>query len=147
MLVKNILLENAHPLAKLGEDARLVDAAKQLHGADARLVVVCSGDGRIAGVVGKTDVVDRISHCSGANCGMPVSSVMTRDVVCCRPETPLSEVWATMTSRGLKHVPVLDAEGRPQGVIAAKQVMQALLSDVEHEEELLRDYVMCIGYR
>lgn len=147
MLVKDILHEIDRPLAKLGEDARLVDAAKRLHGPDASLVVVCSADGRMAGVVGKTDVVDRISHCTGAGCGMPLSSVMTRDVTCCRPDTPLREVWATMTSRGLRHVPVLDTEGRPQGVIAARQVMQAPLSDVEHEEELLRDYVMCIGYR
>jgi hypothetical protein len=52
-----------------------------------------------------------------------------------------------MTSQGLKHVPVLDAEGRPQAIIAAGQVMQALLTEVEHEEELLREYVMCLGYR
>ena len=147
MLVKDVLDESAPKLVKLGEDARLVEAAKGLHGPDASLVLVCSDDGRMTGVISKTDVVDRISHCAGANCAMPVSSVMKRDVASCRPETTLREVWATMTSRGIKHVPVLDSEGRPQGVIAARQVMQALLSDVEHEEELLRDYVMCIGYR
>ena len=147
MQVKDIVDEITRPLAKLGEDARLVEAAKGLHGPDSRLVVVCSDDGRITGVISKTDVVDRISNCAGASCRMPVSSVMTRDVTCCRSDTPLREVWSTITSRGLKHVPVLDTECRPQGVIAARQVMQALLSDVEHEEGLLRDYVMCIGYR
>lgn len=41
MLVQDILQEISRPLAKLGEDARLVDAAKRLHGPDASLVVVC----------------------------------------------------------------------------------------------------------
>lgn len=147
MFVAEILNERHDPLATIGEDAPLVEAAKRLHGPRASLVVVCSADGRMTGVVGKTDIVDRISHCTGASCGRPVSSVMTRDVACCRPETSLREAWVIITSRGLKHMPVLDADGRPRDVIAARQVMQALLSDVEHEEELLRDYVMCIGYR
>lgn len=147
MLVADILREEPLPVVTAGEGAPLVEAARQLRGPDARLVVVCAGDGRMRGVIGKTDIVDRISNCVGASCTMSVVSVMTEDVACCRPETPLREVWTMMTSRGLKHVPVLDAEGRPQAIIAARQVMQALLTEVEYEEELLREYVMCVGYR
>ena len=78
---------------------------------------------------------------------MSVNSVMTRDVVCCRPDTLLREAWGAMTSRGLEHVPVLDVEDRPCGVLAARQVMEALLGEAEQEEELLQDYIMCLGYR
>lgn len=47
----------------------------------------------------------------------------------------------------MKHVPIADGEGRPIGVLSARQVMHALMEEVQHEEELLRDYVMCVGYR
>ncbi len=36
---------------------------------------------------------------------------------------------------------------KPLGVLSAGDVLQAQLQDVEDEEALLRDYVMCVGYR
>jgi CBS domain-containing protein len=47
----------------------------------------------------------------------------------------------------LKNVPVVDADSKPLGVLNARDVLQSLLEDVEYEEQLLRDYVMCVGYR
>lgn len=147
MFVETILPAARGRLATVEDGAPLVEAARKLRGPGTRLVVVCAADGRMRGVVSKTDVVNRISQCSGASCTQSVSSVMTRDVVSCRPDAPLREVWSAMTSRGLEHVPVVDANDRPQGVLAARQVMEALLGEAEQEEELLRDYVMCLGYR
>ena len=50
-----------------------------------------------------------------------------------------------MKNRGPKHVPV--AAGRAVGILSARAVMQALVEETEQEEELLRDHVMCVGYR
>ena len=52
-----------------------------------------------------------------------------------------------MRSRELKNVPVTDPDFRPIGVLTARDALQALLEGVENEEALLRDYVMCVGYR
>ena len=75
-----------------------------------------------------------------------LSSVMTRDVVACRHGDQLDEVWSRMSARGLKNVPVMDDESRPVGVLNARDLLQALLHEVENEESLLRDYVMTVGY-
>jgi CBS domain-containing protein len=72
---------------------------------------------------------------------------MTKPVVSCRVEQPLQEVWTIMTARSLRCAPILDHEGRPQGVVHARDVALALLDEETHEEELLRDYVMGIGYQ
>jgi hypothetical protein len=42
---------------------------------------------------------------------------------------------------------VVDQGSKPLGVLNARDVLQSLLQDVEYEEELLRDYVMNVGYR
>jgi CBS domain-containing protein len=52
-----------------------------------------------------------------------------------------------MKSRGLVHVPVVDHQFRPTGVVNARDALQALLDEVRSEGTLLRDYVMGIGYR
>lgn len=52
-----------------------------------------------------------------------------------------------MKRTGFMHLPVVDGAGGPLGVLAARDVLVALLADREHEETLLMDYVTGIGYR
>jgi len=147
MQVGKILPQERERLAVVDQGAPLVAAARELRDGATNLVIVCDTSGGMIGVITKTDVVARISQCTGASCTMPAASVMTREVVACRPEQPLSEVWTIMKARGLKRLPVVDAEGRPLAVVSARQVVEGLLREVEQEEELLRDYIMCVGYR
>lgn len=132
-------------LVTLAVGAQLIEAAGLLR-AGTDILVICSADGVLAGVVTKTDVVGRISHCQGCSCTTPVSSAMSRDVVVCRHDDRLDEVWSRMKARGLKNVPVTDEQSRPVGMLNARDVLQALLHEVENEESLLRDYVMTVGY-
>ena len=48
---------------------------------------------------------------------------------------------------GLIHVLLLDADGHPLGVLNARDGLRALLAAGNHEEALLRNYVMGIGYQ
>ena len=145
MLVKNLLPAARERLVTIVDDAPLIQAAKLLRtGTD--LVVVCGSAGLLVGVITKPDVVSQISHCQGASCITAASLVMTRDVVVCQPGDWLREVWSTMKERGLKNIPITDQDSRPVGVLNARDALQVLLEEVENEESLLRDYVMCVGY-
>ncbi len=146
MLVDRHLPTARKRLVTVTSDAPLVIAARSFApGID--IVVVCDSEGALAGVVTKTDVVGRISTCEGASCRTAVSAVMTRDAVCCRPDDFVRDLWSTMKERGLRNVPVIGPDSEPLGVLSAGDVLQAQLEDVEDEEALLRDYVMCVGYR
>jgi CBS-domain-containing membrane protein len=124
----------------------LIEAARLLrHGTD--LIMVCDAAGAVVGVVTKTDVVDQISHCQGANCTCAIASVMTRDILLCYTSDQLSDLWLRMKARRLKNVPLLNQERRPLGVVTANDALQALLQISKNEEELLRDYVLGFGYR
>jgi hypothetical protein len=46
----------------------------------------------------------------------------------------------------IKNLPIVDRDSKPLGVLTAQEVFQQLLSEVENEEALLRDYVMSVGY-
>ena len=72
---------------------------------------------------------------------------MTRDVTYCRTHEVLLDVWSVMRERGLQRVPVLDKARRPLGIIYARDALQALLTESENEDELLRDYISGIRYR
>ena len=144
-MVESLLPLARGRLAKIPDSAPLMDAANLLR-PDTDIVVVCDLAGRIAGVITKSDVVAQLGHCQGASCMMITSAVMTREVVACRPTDWLSDAWSAMKRHRLKNIPILDAERMPLGILNARDALQALLSEVEDEEALLRDYVMSVGY-
>jgi CBS domain-containing protein len=146
MLVSQLSSEARKRLITIGAEALLIDAARSLSGEHAELVIVCNSDGKAVGVITKADVVRRITHCEGAACRMTAAAAMTRELISCRPDEPLSDVWNRMKQHGLRHIPVIDDRSRPVGVINARDALQALLTGAENETELLREYVMSVGY-
>lgn len=134
-------------LVTIGVDALLMDAAKLLADTQINLVVVCGPDGAMAGVITKTNIVRLIGGCCGNACRTLAADVMTPDVTSCRPTDCLPDVLSMMQERGFVHIPVLDENSRPVGVVNARDALRALMVEGEYEESLLRDYVMGIGYQ
>jgi CBS domain-containing protein len=71
---------------------------------------------------------------------------VTRTVIFCRPADRLPEVWSVMKERRLKNIPIVDEDARPLGLLNARDALETLLEEGEHEEVLLREYIMCVGY-
>lgn len=147
MFAEQLLPQARERLATIGAGAPVREAAGLMARPHADLVVICDSDGRMVGVLTKTDIVARIRECSGSACTARVETIMTRNVVACRPGDPLPAIWAAMKQRGVQRVPIIGQDGKPLGVVYARDALQLLLSEAEDEEALLRDYVMNIGYR
>jgi CBS domain-containing protein len=146
-----ILVEKIVPVARerlvtVKENALLTEAARFLDGGHINLVVVCDKAGAMVGIVTRTDVVRQMSICQGSGCTVAVGTVMTKDVIFCRTGDLLEDVWSIMKERKLLHVPIVDEDFRPLGVINARDALLVLLEGSEHEVSLLRDYVTGIGY-
>jgi CBS domain-containing protein len=146
-----ILVEKIVPVARerlvtVKENALLTEAARFLDGGHINLVVVCDKGGSMVGIVTRTDVVRQMSICQGSGCTVAVGTVMTKNVIFCRTGDLLEVVWSIMKERKLLHVPIVDEDFRPLGVINARDALLVLLEGSEHEVSLLRDYVTGIGY-
>jgi CBS domain-containing protein len=147
MLVERVLPTALKRLNTIQADALITDAAKLLSDTHKSLVVVCNPDGVMVGVISKTDIVRQIAHCEGSRCTTAVGTMMTRDVTYCHPSDSLHDVLSKMKERGFVHVPIVNQESKPVGVINARDALQVLLGDVEYDVSFLRDYVMGIGYQ
>ncbi len=146
MFVEAMLEAAREELVTIPEGAKLIDAARLLSsGTD--IVLVCDDQGSLQGVITKTDVVRQVGTCQGASCMCLVATVMSREVVVCGGADSVTDVSISMKEQGLKNIPVVDGENRPVGVLTARAVLHALLSDVEFEEAQLIDYVKGVGYR
>ncbi len=134
-------------LVTINVNALLVDVAKLLSDTQISLVVVCNSDGAMVGVITKTNIVQQFGRCGESASTTVAADVMTRDVAYCRPTDSLPDVLSMMEKRGFVHIPVVDENCKPSGVVNARDALRALMAEEKYEASLLRDYVMGIGYR
>ena len=133
-------------LVLIRDDKPLTEAASLLVDTDRHMVVVCNRNNVMVGVVTRSDIVRQIRHCQGCACTTPCTEVMTKEVVFCSPDDSLHDVWTLMKSKGLKGIPIINPERRPIGLALARDALEMLLSEAEHEGELLKEYVNSVGY-
>lgn len=134
-------------LVTVASDASVVDVAKLLAGTQVSLVVVCDRGGVMVGVVTKTNIVRQIGQCCGSSCSVAAEKIMSRSVIYCSPCDLLPDVLSKMEKGGFVHLPVVDQNLVPLGVVNARDALRALLADEKYEESLLRNYIMGIGYQ
>jgi CBS domain-containing protein len=147
MRVDKILPVALQRLTTVQVDAGLVAAAERLCETNKALLVVCDAAGVMRGVISKTDVVRQVSHPRPDLAALKAADVMTTTVTSCKPGDLLHDVLAMMKDKGFVHVPVVDRNARPIGVVNARDALQVLFGELKDEELLLREYVMGIGYR
>jgi CBS domain-containing protein len=147
VLVRDISAVTRRRLATVEANAPLPDAARLLSATPIRMVIVCGADGAMAGIITKTDVVRTFGTHTEAARSMTAAQVMTREVVSCRADERLEDVLRMMGKRSVVHVPVLEADSRPAGVMEARDALRALMARASDEIRHLRDYIMGAGYR
>lgn len=147
MQVSSIQIVSGARLLTVGFDVNLADVAALMSGAQLSLVLVCDVAGSVAGVISDTMLIHRLGLGSPCILGERAANIMAREFKACCQTDSLVEVLAAMHSRGLIHVPILDTDNRPRGVVYARDGLRALLAAGNAEEAQLIDYVMGIGYR
>ena len=134
-------------LLTVGVDALLVEVAALLSSAQISVVVVCDAAGLPIGTITETVLIRRLGLGQADFFTTHAGDVMTREITACASDDQLSDVLAMMHKQGLIHVLVVDPDNKPLGVLNAHDGLRALLAAGNHEEELLRNYVMGIGYQ
>lgn len=134
-------------LLTVAADALLAEVAALLSSAQISVVVVCDAAGVALGIITETILVRRLGLGQADFFTTRAGDVMTREFTACAAEDLLSDVLAMMHTRGLIHVLLLGPDKRPLGVLNARDGLRVLLAAGNHEEALLRNYVMGIGYQ
>ncbi|MFE2752296.1 CBS domain-containing protein [Actinosynnema sp. NPDC059335] len=66
-----------------------------------------------------------------------VASLMTREIVTAEPDTPFKHLARLLTGHGISAVPIVDADGRPVGVVSEAD----LLTKQEHPHDARRSWL------
>ncbi|MFN5454530.1 CBS domain-containing protein [Bradyrhizobium sp.] len=139
MTVRAILDIKGHQVESVEPQTTLADAAKLLADRKIGAVLVMSGS-RMEGILSERDIVRSPSERGAAVLTEPVSGVMTRRVVSCRPADTVASIMETMTTGKFRHLPVIDG-GLVVGLISIGDVVKWRVQEYEAEQEALRQYI------
>ena len=139
MTVRAILDIKGHQVESVEPQTTLADAAKLLADRKIGAVLVMSGS-RMEGILSERDIVRSLGERGAAVLTEPVSSVMTRRVVSCRPADTVASIMETMTTGKFRHLPVIDG-GLVVGLISIGDVVKWRVQEYEAEQEALRQYI------
>ena len=141
MNVQSIIGTKGSDVATVAQTASLHEAVRLL--GERRIgALVVSGDGRaIEGIISERDIV-RTTAAKGATAlDGSVGSVMSTDVITCSAGDGVDRLMSLMTERRIRHLPVVDGHGHLTGIVSIGDVVKARLTELEHENQALADYI------
>ena len=141
MHARDILKNKGGRIISATAEMSVADACRLLHDNRIGAVLVLNADGRIGGIFSERDVVTGMAKHGAAVTTMTVGALMTREVMTCQPTDLIADIMATMTSRRIRHLPVLEEE-QLLGIISIGDVVKSRLDETAHEIDSLREYVM-----
>ena len=139
MTVRAILNAKGHNVLSVPPDAKLSAAVKILSERRIGAVLVMSGT-RVDGILSERDIVRVLGERGASVLDEPVSAVMTRKVVHCRPSDTVAGLMEVMTSGKFRHLAVLEND-RLVGLVSIGDVVKLRVQEYENEQEALRDYI------
>jgi CBS domain-containing protein len=138
--VNDILSQKGNQVLTIEPAATLATAVHMLAQRRIGALVVTGADHRIVGIISERDIVRVLGEKGTAVLGAPVAEVMTRKVVTCGRNETIAEIMERMTGGKFRHVPVIE-HGRLVGIVSIGDVVKARLSELEYEQDALREYI------
>lgn len=120
--------------------AELVALLKQKE-IGAVMVVGDDDSGAIAGIVSERDVVRRLAGGAEGLLEGPVSGLMTTQVHTCTADDDLHDVAVKMTDERIRHLPVVDGDGRLASIVSIGDVVKTRLGQLQAERDALEGYI------
>jgi CBS domain-containing protein len=111
------------------------DAARRMRDRNIGFLPVCDDSGKVVGTLTDRDIAVRVVA-EEMPPSTPVETVMSREVVACRPQDDISEAEQLMASHRISRILCIDEERRPTGVISLSDIAQ---EDAEEASRLLRE--------
>ncbi|MEM7424488.1 MAG: CBS domain-containing protein [Pseudomonadota bacterium] len=141
--VKDALTRKSGALVYIRSSDMVVEALRQMRDNRVRSVLVIDDD-VLVGILTQGDCAIRVLLPGLDATETPVSQVMTGDPVTVKLDDKVEGCMAAMTSRGFRHLPVMDA-GRVVGVISIGDVVKEIIEKLELDVSDLTRFIMADG--
>jgi CBS domain-containing protein len=139
--VMDILADKGNDVFTISPSATVLEATHSMNDQKIGALVVKDSTGHVTGIFTERDVLRRVIAEERSPNNVRVGEVMTRDVVCCPPETDIDDASRIMRDRKVRHLPVCDGGGALLGLVSIGDLNAYHASSQEAQIHFLSEYV------
>ncbi|RLN98143.1 hypothetical protein BBJ28_00002449 [Nothophytophthora sp. Chile5] len=122
-------------VTRINEFITVAEAAKRMRQARVEAVVVTTEEGELRGILTDTDITRRVLADDVDPESCSVASVMTTKPTCVYMEDPAIEAITKMLEGRFKHLPVLAADGTPEGMLDISKCLYDAITCMEKVQQ------------
>ena len=137
--IKHVLDKKGRTVHGISQDASVFDALTVMAEHDIGALVV-SENHRLVGIITERHYSREIALKGRTSPETRVRDIMSTEVVCARPEQSVEQCMAVMTTRALRHLPVLD-KGQLVGLVSIGDMVKSVIEDQKFIIEELEHYI------
>ena len=138
--IKDVLSEKGSDVLSIRKDATVLEAAILMNEQRTGSVLVVT-DEQVDGIFTERDVLRRVVGEQRDPASTTVEQVMTTDLTCCEPDTPVEQARAAMRNRRIRHLPVVDDQGKVHGIVSIGDLNAHHLDAQELTIHFMREYL------
>jgi CBS domain-containing protein len=139
--VRELLARKGADVVSVPPTASVLDAARRMNERGTGSVLVIDDAQQLVGMFTERDILRRVVAAGLAATTTRVREVLTAPVITCLPETSVEECAAIMTTRRIRHLPVVDAGGRLHGVVSSGDVLAHQAAEYQATIQYLNGYM------
>ena len=139
-----ILDRKGTEVVTIAPDAMLLAAAEAMSKHNIGALVVSSDGHSVEGIISERDLVRELARRGTGAVKQTVADLMSKEVATCGPDATVDDLMAAMTTKRMRHVPILDG-GALAGIVSIGDVVKVRLDELEVEKQSLEEYVTGAG--
>ena len=140
MRIADVLRVKGKQVATIQPQASVAELLRELADRNIGAMVVV-GDEGVVGIVSERDVVRRLHERGAELIDVPIADIMTAMVAICTPDDTVDDLTQLMTTRRIRHVPVL-VDGELDGLVSIGDVVKSRMDELEQTKEQLEAYIV-----
>ena len=141
MIIEAILKSKGSEVRTIEPSATVAETLQRMRDERVGALVVSEDGTSIAGIISDRGIMHAIADCGVEVLGERIGSVMARKVFTCFPHDRVSAIMALMTNQRIRHIPVVDSDGRLCGIVSIGDVVKHQLDEMQREVDAMREYI------
>lgn len=137
--VSKVLEKKGTDILSVSPDTVVFDAIEKMAERSAGTALVME-DGRLVGLISERDFIRKIYLKNKYGQGVTVQEVMSIELTTVTPGEQLENCLATMTSKRIRHLPVME-EDKVVGIVSIGDIVKYMLEEKDFEIKNLQSYI------
>ena len=123
----------------LNETDTVKTASQILHEKKVGCMPILDKNKIVIGIISERDL-SRLIYTEQFNLSLPVTKIMSKNLVSCDLNTSVTELMNEMTKKKIRHILIME-DKKLLGIVSIRDVVNHLIEKIKEENKNLKDYI------